>query len=222
MTIQERIIQYLSDHPEGVDDDSLALALDLSQRPVANSICRQLENKGIVVRRRIKGKIRNFLTTDAPIQAEQSGLVDSANGEPPWFWVGNVQRAVVKHLQSLEYTIRSAAKTETRERGHDIFAVDKSGHTLWVSAKGYPERTGKTSPPVRARHRFSHALFELILWRGESLTAHLALALPDQPTYRKLTSRVSWFLEEVQATIYWVSEGERVGVESFREQTDRD
>lgn len=60
MTIRERIVAFLQRHPEGVDDDALAKALQLKYRQQANSRCRQLEEEGLVVRRHVNGKIHNF------------------------------------------------------------------------------------------------------------------------------------------------------------------
>jgi len=65
VTIQDRILQYLAQHPEGVDDDELTVALGLKQRQQANMRCRKLQKFGIVIRRRVDGKIRNFLNPDA-------------------------------------------------------------------------------------------------------------------------------------------------------------
>jgi hypothetical protein len=218
MTIQERIIQQLAQHPEGVDDDALTLILGLAQRQQANRRCRRLEQFGIVTRRRVQGKIRNFLNADAPLGetiAHQSTLTLEVDGRP-WFWEGHVQSAVVDHLQNLGYQIRSVANTATKERGKDVIAVDPSGQTFWISAKGYPVGTVKTNPRTQARHWFAHALFDLILWHGEDATVALGLALPQKETYRKLVSRVSWFLSRTRNCIYWVAEDGAVTVENCR------
>jgi len=92
---------------------------------------------------------------------------------------------------------------------------------MWVSAKGYPAGTGKTSPSVQARHWFSHALFDLVLWRGENRTVQVGLALPGKKDVSGSCARVRWFLEEVDASIYWVSEGEHVEVERFLVSKER-
>ncbi len=61
MPVRDRILAYLQSHPEGVDDDALKDALGLTQRQHANTVCRQLETGGLVERRPVEGKIRNFL-----------------------------------------------------------------------------------------------------------------------------------------------------------------
>jgi len=48
MTIRNRIIDHLKNHPEGIDDDDLAFNLGLKSRQQANTRCRQLEKEGFV------------------------------------------------------------------------------------------------------------------------------------------------------------------------------
>lgn len=221
MTIQERIVQHLASHPEGADDDALTLALSLAQRQQANQRCRRLEQFGIVTRRRVDGKIRNFLNPDAVLGeaiGSPSALVVEV-AEKPWFWEGHVQSAVIHYFQSRGYQIKSAANTATKEPGKDVIAVSPSGETLWISAKGYPAGTIKTNPRTQARHWFAHALFDLILWRGEDSGVALGLALPHKETYRRLASRVSWFLSHTRNCIYWVSEDGSVIAEDCRGQS---
>ena len=62
MTVRDRIIEYLKVHPEGVDDDTLAIELGLSARQHSNQECRRLEQQGLVRRLKVRGKIRNFLS----------------------------------------------------------------------------------------------------------------------------------------------------------------
>lgn len=66
MTIQDRIAEYLASHPEGVDDDALTDTLGLRQSQQANLRSRRLQDFGVVLRRRLNGKIHNFLKPDAP------------------------------------------------------------------------------------------------------------------------------------------------------------
>jgi len=65
-TVRERILAYLQQHPEGVDDDELARALQLSVRQHANSCCRQLAAEGVIERRKVEGKIHNFFIVPEP------------------------------------------------------------------------------------------------------------------------------------------------------------
>lgn len=210
MTIQDRIVEYLSQHPEGVDDDQIAIALSLRRRQQANQRCHRLAEFGIVTRRSVDGKIRNFLNPGASLPAQP--FPDRPALERPWFWEGKVQQAVVRFLTGSGYQIQSVADTAAKQQGKDIVATTAHGQTLWVSAKGYPEGTVKTNPRTQARHWFAHALFDLILWHGENASAVLALALPEQKTYRNLVTRVGWFLDKLGARVFWVSENGTVHV----------
>jgi len=206
MTVQDRILDYLTHHPEGVDDDALTVALGLAQRQQANQVCRRMEQIGILTRRRVDGKIRNFVNP----ASEKSPKPNSPPEERPWHWEGHVQAATVRHIQTLGFRIEFVANTATKQQGKDMIAVARSGQKTWISAKGYPVGTVKTTPATQARHWFSHAMFDLILWHGEDASVALALALPDQITYRNLSSRARWFLEELKASIYWVHQDGRV------------
>lgn len=206
MTIQDRILAYLAEHPEGVDDDTIAAALDLRSRQQVNQRCRRLEQFEVVIRRVVDGKIRNFLNQNAPPLPPRGRNTAIDAAERPWYWEGSVQGAVVKHLVSTGYRIISVADTATKQQGKDIVAVAPSGETLWVSAKGFPMGTIRTNPRNQARHWFGHALFDLILSHGEDASKVLALALPEKKTYQNLAHRTSWFLVMLGACIYWVRE----------------
>lgn len=212
-TIRERILVYLQRHPEGIDDDELALALGLKQRQQANSRCRQLAAEGIVLRRTVDGKIHNFLapsvraaqdvvprTRVAPAPQRQD-----AAGNRPWYWEGHVQDRVIAHLRRSGYGIVRSADTASRETGKDIEAHGPDG-PLWVTVKGYPAGTPRTRPTTQASHWFKQALFDIIAWRGESVSAQLALALPDFPRYRRLAEKVAWLQPAARFKYFWVHE----------------
>jgi len=157
MTIRERIVAFLQEHPEGIDDDALAEALHLKQRQQANSRCRHLEKEGLVARRRVSGKIHNFWVGDKQASLSQAQSIQAApslktvSSNEPWFWEGNVQAAVVRYLATQNCIIRSVVDTASRQRGKDIVA-ERNGKPLWVTVKGYPRGTSKTHPSTQAGH----------------------------------------------------------------------
>lgn len=202
MTIRERILAYLQAHPEGVDDDALAEALQLKRRQQANSRCRQLAEEGLVRRLRVGDKICNFPAQDMRLPPAVPTISPLAEAKP-WFWEGHVQAAIVAHLRQDGYVIQFEADTASHQTGKDIEA-EKEGVPLWVTVKGYPEGKKRTHPATQARHWFKQAVFDIIVWRGISPTAHLALALPDYITYRRLAEKIAWFQETAQFTIFWV------------------
>lgn len=212
-TIRDKILSYLKDHPEGVDDDKLTEALNLKYRQQANSRCRQLAKEGIIERRTIEGKIKNFLKNNIEIkeislQGRQIGKYENE----PWYWEGNVQATVAEFLTTQGYNIVRLADTRRRQRGKDIEAIGNDG-PLWVTVKGFPQGTSKTKPSTQAGHWFKQALFDVIDWRGQSNESKIFMALPDFPRYRKLAEKISWLLQKINFSILWVKENGNVSVE---------
>lgn len=203
-TTKARILDYLSRHPEGVDDDNLALALGLTYRQQANKHCRELEAAGLVRRVDVRGKIHNFLAEAGRVEAAAPAL-PVQDEERPWYWEGNVQDVVVGYLRDQGCQIWFAADTASRQAGKDIEA-GRDGRPLWVTVKGYPKGTARTRHYTQARHWFKDALFDIVVWRGESGSAELGVALPDFPTYRNLSDKVTWFRQTASFTYYWVRE----------------
>jgi hypothetical protein len=218
-TIKDRIAAYLQKHPEGVDDDLLARNLNLSARQQANSRCRQLEAEGLVERRKVGGKIHNFWIRgeekkgggvpkiSAPQTEETKKPVKSKTEN--WFWEGNVQAQVVRHLAWQGYNIMSVADTATHQRGKDIEA-ERNGFPVWISVKGYPARTSKTHPSTQAGHWFKGAVFDILEYRGEDAEAELGLAMPDFPRYRNLADKIQWLQPLANYSYYWVQESGEV------------
>ena len=193
MTIANRIVGFLQNQTQGIDDDELAKVLGLAARQQANSRCRQLEKEGFVIRRAVQGKIHNFWAgkqysakLGAPYEPRQ---LDSDS--EPWFWEGNVQAQLVQHLAANGYRILSVADTATRQRGKDIVA-EHNGKQLWVSVKGYPKGTPKTKPAVQAAHWFKQAIFDVLVYRQQSTDVDLGVAFPDYKRYRSLAEQVAW------------------------------
>lgn len=85
-TFRDRIIDYLKQHPEGADDDELAETLGLRYRQQANSCCRDLAGAGLIERRRVGGKIRNYYVVqgEASVQSKQSASSQDALNEAHW------------------------------------------------------------------------------------------------------------------------------------------
>jgi hypothetical protein len=47
-SLRDRLIAYLSEHPEGADDDELTTQLGVSHRQAVNQACRSLEKANVV------------------------------------------------------------------------------------------------------------------------------------------------------------------------------
>jgi hypothetical protein len=217
MTIKQRILQYLQDHPEGVDDDVLTEALNLSRRQTTNIQCHKLENDGFIVRKHVRGKIHNFLT-GVPISSPPSIPVNTNVSNTNqlrsdnWFWEGNVQAQVIKYLVKQGFSIKSVADTASFQRGVDIVAEIK-GKTLWVSAKGYPQGTERTNPTVQAAHWFKDVIFSIIEYRQREKDVYLVVVLPDFPRYHYMAQKITWIKPIAKFTYFWVNEQGEVSTE---------
>ena len=214
MTTKQRIISFLQNHPEGIDDDELAKVLDLSARQQANMRCRELEKEGLVIRRQVNGKIHNFWAgKDVPLVSSVES--ESVNNFPKfgyWFWEGNVQAKVVTYLVTQNYQITSQADTASHQQGIDIIA-ERNGIILWVSVKGYPKGTDKTNPSVQAAHWFKQVIFDMVEYRERDKEVLLAVALPDYPRYHSLAKKISWFKPVANFSYFWVKDNGDVWVE---------
>ena len=223
MSVRDRIVEHLKAHDEGVDDDMLTEALGLSRRQHANQECRKLESAGLVERRRVSGKIRNFATGTARACSEEvtespptvsvtSSQQFFRNPDKPWYWEGNVQSVVAQFLTGKGYTIRRVANTLTKEQGKDIIAVSSTGQELWVSVKGRPGRTPRTTPYLMARHYLSHAMRDMLVWRDENESVDLALGLPEFITYRNGVRTMAGRFADLTVSVIWVFEDAKVEV----------
>jgi hypothetical protein len=153
----------------------------------------------------------------APVSPEEPSPPESpVDATAEWWWEGNVQAAVVRHLAAEGWDIHRVAGTSSRERGVDIDAV-RGGERLLVEVKGYPSGTylrgpkegqrKSTSAPLQARTYFAGALLSGLLMRADHPSARVILALPDVETYRTLAARTSPPLIQARVELWLVSEG---------------
>lgn len=142
-----------------------------------------------------------------------------------WFWEGNIQAALARHLASDGWAVEQTADTASRERGIDLVA-SKDGRRMAVEVKGYPATvyargpkagTPKpTAPTNQARHWYGQALLAAILTDAYD---ERALAFPDFPRYRDLHRRSAWALRSLRIAVYLVSEDgsvEQLGGDDMR------
>jgi hypothetical protein len=216
MAARERIIEALAVQAGPICDDCLTPVADLKVRQEAYRLCTEMKAAGIIERARgicmICGKakiVSQSLGLSLPVQTVSEAPLPSAS-QRLWYWEGNVQSRLVAWLRDHGFVVKQEANTATREAGTDIIAESASGQELWISVKGYPER----STHVQARHWFANALFDLVLYRNERTNVILAIALPDGfTTYATLARRTTWLRETMPFNIYWIAESGNVRVE---------
>jgi len=138
--------------------------------------------------------------------------VESAKRERPWYWEGNVQRRIVDFLKASGFTVQSEADTASREQGKDIVARSPKGQVLWVTVKGFPEKSQNT----QARHWFAGALHDLARYRNEDKDALLAMGLPRGfRTYEALVRRDEAVRRFLGYRVYWVASDGSVNEEAL-------
>lgn len=214
MTNKNKVIQYLSNNQKPICDDCLSFELNFPQRQVANQICNALYMQGKIKRQRgtchicEKSKLVNIKCDSMEIKNDihRKNITRKLSEQYPWYWEGNIQSAIVSWLSQNRYKILSVANTAQRTPGKDIIAESLNGKKLWITVKGYPEKSSHT----QARHWFAQAIFDLILYRDESPSVDLAMGLPDNfQTYISLSKKVNWLKKNLPFKIFWVSrEGE--------------
>lgn len=134
--------------------------------------------------------------------------------ERPWYWEGNVQRALVDHLSGWGYTILRHADTARKEHGADIIARGE-GIILHVEVKGYPLARRKTTPNNRARQLYAQAMYaamRLYEVRTYGVDNRVALAFPDKDTYTRLIHKTNHALARLGVGVFIIGRDGNVWV----------
>lgn len=216
MANRERVLVALA-HAE-LCDDCLSLSSGVRPRQTVFTVCSSLAKEVKIHRHqgrcdhchKTKNTSRLLETPHLAATSLQDTDAPSDSQHRPWYWEGNVQSAVVNYLVHNNCEIRSVADTASRLPGVDIIAITAEGKELWISVKGYPDK----SPNVQARHWFSGAVFDLILYHGENPDVQLGIALPyGFATYKNLLPRIKWLKETLAFHVYWVNENKEVRLE---------
>lgn len=150
---------------------------------------------------------------EAPPVPAASDIRQDATTE--WWWEGNVQAAVVRHLAAEGWSIRRVADTSSREHGVDIDA-SRGAERLLVEVKGYPSATYVRGPKegtakaggvaMQARTYYAGAVLSGMLMRSERPDARVLLVLPDVETYRSLTARTCGPLDRTGVELWLVDQ----------------
>ena len=214
MTIRSKILGALQ--KSGVlCDDCLSEVTAITPRQSINICCRDMHADKVLSRPREtcprcnRTKIINRLSNAQEGNSSDLQPVEAAGTEPnipssdhPWYWEGNVQDKILRFLKLQGYTVHSASDTAIRQQGKDIIASDAHGRTVWVTVKGFPEKSKNT----QARHWFAGALLDLARYKDENEDALLAMGLPKGfTTYETLVRRTSSVRKYLGYAIYWVN-----------------
>jgi hypothetical protein len=215
MTIQTKILAALQ-RSDRLCDDCLSEVTGVSPRQAINQNAHSMAAQMQLSRfkedcaRCGRTKILNRLGTTPLAQIPAVSRPPSDPGVRPWYWEGNVQRKIVDFLRANGYSVQSEADTASRQHGKDIVARSPEGRLLWVTVKGFPER----SKNPQARHWFQGALHDLTLYHNEDSNAVLAMGLPRGfTTYEGLLKRDVLVRRFLGYRVYWVGRDGTVTVE---------
>ncbi|MFC4854599.1 hypothetical protein [Actinophytocola glycyrrhizae] len=215
MTRRDEVLTLLSRNPDGLCDAELARLTGASHQTI-NQTCRQLAAEGLIRRDGFGSPIMNVGTGSRP---PTRPAVTSQR--PDWFWEGNVQAAMVRHLSAQGAVIRSVADTASKARGTDIVA-SLDGRVLHVEVKGWPSATyadsrradevKKTPPTMQATHWFAGAVLSALRSRGRHPTDRVLIVFPDFPRYRNLSDETAATLRTIGIETWFVEESGAVHV----------
>lgn len=206
MTHKDDIRAVLDSTSGGLCDACLVVATDLGSVQMAHQYAKQLaETKAVWRGRAVCSSCARVKAVTALKEQPAPPPFDATT--KPWYWEGNVQERIVEWMRAQGYAIDSSADTASRQQGVDIIAREPNGREVWVSVKGYFDAGAPTPPPMKARHSFAAAVFDLILYHSERPEIILALGLPDgTATYATLAARIEPFRKRFPYTIFWVDE----------------
>lgn len=229
MSREDRILSILNSGRR-LCDDCLSDITAIKPRQSIYQACTSLRDRRVITRMQESCEsCHRFKITNAVIVANKTKSTNNTSqansqistpaeehfaeaSEKPWYWEGNIQDKIIKFLAQSNIAVTSTANTATREQGKDIEAMDEQGNIIWVTVKGFPEKSQNT----QARHWFSGVLLDLALYKDQNQKAQLAAGLPfGFSTYENLVYRVASTLKFLGCHIYWVRENGIVTRESF-------
>lgn len=162
----------------------------------------------------------------APAAAPQAATPVAATARGEWSWEGNIQAAVVAFLVGQGWSVTRVADTASKEHGTDIEAT-RADRRLHVEAKGWPSASyvdpnrqheqKKTMPATQARVWFADAVGHALRLRAANPDDAVAIALPENDTYRRLWEGICAPLLQVRIAMLWVAADGTVTQEGWPE-----
>ena len=138
-----------------------------------------------------------------------------------WFWEGNVQSVLARHLERSDWRLVNVSNTESKERGVDIRA-EKAEHVLLFEVKGYPSATysdpkrahekKKTSPTLQAGHWYAQAVLKAMRLKSSSPDAQIVIGLPDFKRYKDIFEETKGSLKTLGFQVWGVDQNGVVSI----------
>lgn len=222
----DRVLEYLTAHPEGQDDDQIGAALNIDRVQV-NMLCRRLAGTGKIVRGKSPngGKITSRilsnvdLTAAPPISAEPSTTPAlKINFAEPLVWLTDSaamrQFTYAGNINLTEDQVKTALKEALEAHGWHVEV--HFGHIQGIDIEALRgderfvlEAKGEGSQSAARAVNFDSALGEL-LRRMNSASARYGLALPAHRQFVGLVSRLPlWIRQRLSLWFFFVRPNER-------------
>ena len=189
--LKQRIINLLEEQGHLTDRQitDLIYNAEAPQQPI-NQACRQLQNQGIIIRRKINNRIQNTLANGVNLPAEEKTITTSLLSED------NLKKYLTQWLEQNGWKTTVAWG---HKQGVDIDAT-KNGQRWIIEVKGIG-----TLQPMRVNY-FIAVLGETIQ-RMDDPKAQYSIALPDIQQYRGLWNRLPRLAKQrTQITILFVDD----------------
>jgi hypothetical protein len=214
VTRRDEVLSILARQPDGLTDADLARLTSASHQAV-NQTCRHLAAEDLIRWDDLSHPMMNFATGDPPRERPPTATIQHND----WFWEGNVQGTVARHLVGQGATLHSVADTAARARGTDIVAV-LEGRMLHIKVKGWPSttyadprrasETKRTQPSLQAKHWYADAVHSALRLRAKHPDDQVVIAFPDMARYRHLAAATATPLRAVGIDTWFVTESGEV------------
>ncbi len=178
--LKERIIELLRENGSLSDREitDILVGKGAAQQPI-NQTCRDLESQGIIVRSKIDGRIKNFLTSHIPDSREEAHQKMSH----PEHDLSLSEDVLKKHLKN--WLIQNGWEVQVawgHSQGIDICAI-KDNKRWVIEVKGEGSRQ-----PMRVNYFL--AILGETLQRMTDSESDYSIALPDLQQFRNLWERL--------------------------------
>lgn len=178
--MKERIVELLRDS-SGLSDREITDTLikkGAAQQPI-NQICRGLESQGIIIRRKLDGRIKNFLTNHTSDSIDEAHDKKSRTEDD----LSLSEDVLKKHLKN--WLIQNGWEVQVawgHSQGIDICAM-KDNKRWVIEVKGEGSRQ-----PMRVNYFL--AILGETLQRMNDSESDYSIALPDLQQFRNLWDRL--------------------------------
>ncbi len=120
----------------------------------------------------------------------------------PWFCEENIQKTIIDHLRSSDYSVKAVDYTTSVGQGVRIIVEDNKKAKIHLFIHGY---YGKSIFP-RSSRLFKEAIFDLIVYMRKYRDIQIAIGFPAFRIYTEELRKINWIREILPFRVFWVTE----------------